>query len=363
VFFDDFSQPYTGSNSFQGVDQNKWAIGDRPGDGLWPFIKENVIVKPEGGLYTYGGRKPSLSSGNNEISNSEKAVSEIRTNAKVVRPASSGPRICRILTEWEQRRGYIYAPWAFSGWVEKTANGKVYDHGWEFDLENQGSEYDPVNRTMVAHFNNHTWSRSETMWQRSQQSPMQVTIQLPSDPRSRIMIEFRWRRGSDFYDPYNTYAEWWVENVSGGVKTGEMVRRYHWSPRHILETFRGTATPVPSDAPPADPLPPELASVAPSNNWIPVRLDGNRNPLPGRLHRPNISEEIPSYTWLDVVKDSWSDEGAGSFIWWNGFANDGYFLSDPSPLFVSDYADHHSHVDDVKCFSTVCWGVAVFDPD
>jgi len=48
----------------------------------------------------------------------------------------------------------------------------------------------------------------------------------------------------------------------------------------------------------------------------------------------------------------------------DGFTRVGRFLADnQDPLFVSDYDDHHSHIDDEKCFATVRWGVVVFDPD
>jgi hypothetical protein len=366
VFFDDFSQPYTGGNSFQGIDQDKWQIRDRK-SWLWPMEKDNVIVKPSGGLYTYGGRLPSKAPGNDTIEDDEKSTSAISTRSNIVRPASSGPRIVRIRTEWEQRRGYLFQPWAFSSWAEVTRNGRTYQHGWEFDCETKGSEYDANNRTFLAHFNNHTWARLKGEKQRSQQSPRKVTIQLPDDPRAPITIDFRWRRGADFYDPYQTYAEWWVEEVSGGVAKGNMVRRYHWSPRHILENLRRRNHPIPDDAPPADPLPQELADVAPMDkNWFPTNEQKNQSPwdsLGDRLHQPPIAADDPSYTWPDVAKDSWTDEGAGSLIWWNGFAKDAYFLSDGSPLHVSDYDDHHSHVNDEKCFSSVIWGVAVFDPD
>ena len=366
VFFEDFSEPHTGDNSWQGVDQNKWEIRDRK-NFRWPMEKDMVMVKPGGGLYTYGGRLSSVSSTDNTLENDEVAVSAIKTKEHVVRPGSIGPRIIRIRTEWDQRRGYIFQPWAFSSWVDVKRNGRTYRHGWEFDLETQGSEYDPDNRTFVAHFNNHTWNRLKDDKACSQQSPRKVTIQLPDDPRAQISIEFRWRRGEDFYDPRQTYAEWWVEEVSDGVATGKMIRRYHWSPRHLLEIFRNRDIPIPADAPPEEPLPPELASVAPMDkNWFPKNKYKDREPydqLGDRLRQPFIAVDDPSYTWLDVAENSWTDEGAGSLIWWNGFAKDEFFLSDSKPLKVSDYEAHHSHVDDHHCFSSVVWGVAVFDPD
>ena len=167
VFHDDFSQPYTGGNNWQGVDQSKWEINSVDGEpnqsganaDKWPFYGTNVMVKNGGGLYSYGGRRPELCPGDNSIENDEVALSSFSTQENVVRPGSSGPRIIRIRTEWEQARGYIFAPWAFSSWVDVDAGGHTYRHGWEFDLETKGSEYDPVNRTFVAHFNNHTWVR------------------------------------------------------------------------------------------------------------------------------------------------------------------------------------------------------------
>ena len=369
VFYEDFSEPYTGDNSWQGVNQNVWEVRDRKSN-KWPMEADNVMVKSGGGLYTYGGRLPSVSSTDNTIEDDEVSTSAISTKENIVRPGSSGPRIIRIRTEWDQRYGYIFQPWAFSSWVDVDGGGHTYRHGWEFDLETKGSEYDPVNRTFVAHFNNHTWVRVKGDPQRSQQSMLQATIQLPDDPRAQITIEHRWRRGEDFYDPYQTYEEWWVEEVENGVATGNMVRRYHWSPRHILEIFRSRGIPIPDDAPPAEPLPAELEAVAPMNkNYFPKNPyypdTGPWNALGERLFRPLIAAEdgYEGYTYLDAVKDSWTDEGAGSLIWWNGFAKDEFFLSDDKPLYVSDYDDHHSHMDDHQCFSTVVWGVAVFDLD
>ena len=372
VFFEDFSQPYTGDNSWQGVNLNKWEISDRK---TWAWVREknHVMVKPGGGLYTYGGRLPSVSSTDNTIEDDEVATIGIKTSEFVVQPGSSGPGIIRIRTEWEQARGYIFQPWAFSSWDNVDVNGHTYNHGWEFDLETKGSEYDPDNRTFVAHFTNHTWQRvpSEGYTSNSQPSPEKVTIQLPDDPRAKITIELRWQRGSDFYDPSQTYVEWWVEEVSNGVATGNMVRRYHWSPRFYLEYCRQISSlPLPEDAPPEDPLPAELADVAPSNVWHPDNELSDTPPwdnIPdcedGTLRRPYAAGHEPTYHWLDIVNDSWTDEGAGRLIWYNGFPKDVFFLSDDKPLKVSDYSDHHSHVDDHHCFSSVIWGVAVFDPD
>jgi len=243
------------------------------------------------------------------------------------------------------------------------------EHGWEFDLETQGSEYNAGARTFKPHFNTHIWNRPKgnAGAMRSQQSPLKKDIQLPSNPRDPITIDLRWRRGSDFWDPYQTHVEWWVEEVVGGVATGNMVRQYHWSPRHFLEAVRNNGNwPKPSDAPPADPLPPELANVAPSNIWAPKNSLKNQSPynsLGHLLFQPYVAAYDPSYTWWDVAKDSWVDRAAGGLIWWNGFAKEWFFLADSGTLNVSDYDDHHSHIDDEKCFSSVWWGAAVFDPD
>lgn len=326
------------------------------------------MVKDGGGLYTYGGRRPKLEGGN-EISDDERAKTKIKTKELVVRPGYSASRIIRIRTEWEQARAYSFQPWAFSSWAEVTAGGVTFQHGWEHDLEDRGSEYNGNARTFEPHFNNHIWSRPKDKWSAmsSQQSPMAKDVKLPDNPRAKITIELRWRRGDDFWDPYQTYVEWWVEEVVNGEATGNMIRRYHWSPRHFLEMKRSDDRWVkPDDTPPAEPLPPELAEVAPSNIWAGNNKLKDTPPydkLGDKLFQPYIAAYDESYTWWDVVRDSWSDEGAGSLTWSNGFQRENFFLSDDGTLYVSDYDDHHSHVDDHYCFSSVIWGVAVFDPD
>lgn len=372
VFFDDFSQQYTGNNSYQGVNQNKWEIGNRK-SWFWAGEKTNVLVKPDGGLYTYGGRLPSVSSSDNTIEDDEVSAVRFASRQKVVKPGFNRPNIFRIYTEWEQRTGYMFAPWQFSTWSQVNVNGRVYDHGWEFDIEAVGSEYDPNKRTFVAHFNSHIWQRvpSEGGTSNSVMNPATPTIQLPDDPRAKIKIELRWRRGSDFYDPYQTFQEYWVEEVSGGAATGNMVRRYHFSPRFMLEYYRGLSQlPAPDDAPPADPLPPELAAVQPKAIWHPDSKLKNKAPwnsisanYGGVCRRPYAAGDDPSYTWFDVMKDSWVEGASGGLNWWNGFAKSAHPFSDSKPLYVSDYEDHHSHIDDHKCYSTVIWGVAAFYPD
>ena len=378
VFYDDFSSPVTGNiggyESWQGIDRSKWRIPSVDGEPdpssrnpeKDPFYGSNAMIKSGGGFYTYGGRRPTLAPGDNTIDDDERAKVSVSSRPLIFKPGFSGPRIIRIRTEWEQARAYHYMPWSFSSWAEVTVGGVTFQHGWEHDLENRGSDYDANARTFRPHFNNHIWQRRKDTWQSmgSQQNPLKKDVQLPSNPRDPITIDIRWRRGSDFWDPYQTYVEWWVEEVVGGVATGNMVRQYHWSPRHFLESVRNW--PTPSDAPPADPLPPELANVAPSNVWAPKNSLQDQSPydtLGNWLYQPYAAAHDPSYTWWDVVKDSWSDEGAGGLIWSNGFQRENFFLSDDGTLFVSDYDDHHSHVDDEHCFSSVCWGVVVFDPD
>ena len=376
VFFEDFSEPYTGDNSWQGVDNNKWEIPSANGEpdesgrsvDKHPTFSSNVMVKDGGGLYTYGGRRPDREGGNT-ISDDERAAGYFKSRDHVVKPGYSGPRIVRIRMEWEQIGAYLLAPWSFSSWAEVTVNGVTFEQGWEHDLETRGSEYDANARTFKPHFNNHVWNRPIDYRgaQSSQQSPLSKDVKLPDDPRGLTTIELRWRRGADFWDPYQTYVEWWVEEVVDGEATGNMIRRYHWSPRHLLEEKRNNDNWIkPDDPPPAEPLPPELAEVAPSKVWAGKNRLKDTPPydkLGDRLFQPYIAAYDESYTWWDVVRDSWSDEGAGQLSFDNGFKRGWYFLSPEGPLYVSDYEGHHSHVDDHHCISSVIWGVAVFDPD
>jgi len=376
AFLDDHSQPTTEAFSWQGVDRNKWYIASNDGNpdpnnrsnDDFPFYGSNVIVKPEGGLYMYAGRRPPLAPGDDTISDNERSAASIKSKSLIVKPGFSGPRIVRIRGEWEQRLAYTKDFFSFSSWVEVTRNGVAFEHGFEHDIESRGSEYDPNARTFRPHFNNHLWQRPKAEWQAmgSQQSPLSYDVPLPSDPRGQVNFDLRWRRGSDFWDPFQTYLEWWTDEIVDGVSTGNMVRRYHWSPRHLLEERRGS-WPTPSDAPPADALPPELANVAPSTTYLPGNRLSGQSPyssLDDPLKRPYIAAYDPDYTWWDVCRDSWSDEGAGSLTSTDGFARVGKFLADnQDPLLVSDYADHHSHIDDEKAFATVRWGVVVFDPD
>ena len=135
----------------------------------------------------------------------------------------------------------------------------------------------------------------------------------------------------------------------------------------MLELKRSNANWVkPTDAPPADPLPSELASVASDTTFLPSNDRQGESPydsLGSTLFQPYIAGFDSDYTWWDVVRDSWTEQGKGKLLWHSGFPKEWFFLADDGNLFVSDYSDHHSHVDDEKCFSTVCWGTAVFDPD
>ena len=378
VFFDDFSKPSGTSNSWQGINLDNWAMPSvdgqpdpfgRASTSKHPFFGSNSIVKPDGGLYMYGGRRPDMAPGGNAISNDERGKTDFQSRERFFYPGYTKPRIIRIRTEWDQRKGYSYQPWGFSSWVDVTRGGITFEHGWEMDLENKGSEYDPIARTFEPHFNNHIWMRVKGGGDngRSQMSPLSYDVELPSNPRAQINIDIRWQRGSDFWDPYQTYIEWWTDEIVNGESTGNMVRRYHWSPRHMLEAKRSSSNWVkPSDAPPSDPLPPELANVAPSNIWAPSNKRKNETPydrLGNLLFQPYIAAYDPSYTWWDVCRDSWTEEAKGRLLWHSGFPKEWFFLADDGNFFVSDYSDHHSHVDDEKCFSTVCWGTAVFDPD
>jgi len=379
VFFDDFSQPVSGTvngfESWEGIDRSKWEVTDSKskqpdGTGIndtdrWKIRSHNAIV-PAGGLcHLYGGRIVENSPGPNRIRNSELCFGVIGARTQAWKPSSSAPSILRFRQRWIQRKHYELAPWTFGSWKTITVGGVQYQIGWEHDLETKGSEYDPVNRTFVPHFNNHIWHRqaNDFSTMRSQQCPMKVTVPLPTDPDAEITIEVRWRLGPNFWDAEQTYMEWFTDEIVDGVSTGNMIRRYHWSPQHLLwisrfKDVRNGTEPTPTA------IPGYLAAVAPSNNFFP------RNPLPNTspyaalgspMFKPLMSAQDSSWTFFDVCREAWNDAPGGA-QWWNGFMGSGYFLGDSGDAFVSDYDDHYSHQDDARAFACPLRGMAIFHP-
>ena len=370
VFFDDFAAPVTGTvnglQSWQGIDRSKWVVADArtgnpDGSGAnptkWPFRSSLAQVPASGMLYMYGGRRPEASASDNTIEETERAQCAVSMRQQLVYPRAN-PVIVRTRQPWEQRKGYIYSPWFFGRRRTINANGKSHQIGWEIDIETQGGEYDPINRTFRSHFNFHQWQWQGNHW-KSQKNPLRVDIPLPDNPQADFTIELRWARGSDFLDPYQTYCEYWIEDPS----SGELIRRYHHSPRNFLEAHRGDGRVFPDGPPvPKDPLPPELASVAGKPKINPnVHTQSPYNQY-NKMYVPWLYYDA-GWTWLDHMEKSWGPETPGHLIYWNGFARNAYFLADSGAFDVRDYSDHYSHIDDHKCFASPVRGVAVFEPE
>ena len=368
VFFDDFAAPVTGTvngfQSWQGIDRSKWEVADAKtgnpdGSGVpftqWPFRSPLAEVKPGGKLWMYGGRDPSVSDTDNTIEEPQRALCAVKMRPKVFWP-SNPPMIMRIHGPWEQRYGYNHQPWLFGDRRRITANGKNHDIGWEIDIETRGSEYNHGDRTWKPHFNFHQWQWQGSNWQ-SQMNMTSRRMTLPWDPLDTISIELRWARGSDFYDPYQTYCEYWIEE-----RGGDKVRVYHHSPRHFLEESRSDNRVWPNGRPASQQaLPQELASIAGTTLFRPNKHTKWPYNEYDRVYVPWLYYDA-GWDWGKHMEESWVEQTASGLIWWTGFSRNSFFLSDGGTYNVKDYSDHYSHVDDHKCFACPVSGVAVFAP-
>ncbi|NBB74788.1 MAG: hypothetical protein GVY35_14070 [Bacteroidetes bacterium] len=369
VFFDDFAAPVTGTvngfQSWQGIDRSKWTVADAEtgnpdGSGAnatkWPFRSPLAEVKPGGKLWMYGGRNPSKSDTDNTIEETQRALCSVSMRQNLFWP-SNPAMIMRHYGPWEQRYGYSHQPWLFGRRRRISANNQAHDIGWEIDIETQGSEYDHANRTWVPHFNFHQW-QWHNGFRKSQKNPRKTRMTLPWDPSESICIELRWARGSDFYDPYQTYCEYWIEE-----RGGDKVCAYHHSPRNFLEEHRDDNRVWPNGRPASkQALPPELASVA-------GKPKINPNPHTTWPYNEYTNMYVPwlyydaGWDWGKHMEETWVKATSSGLVWWTGFSRDAFFLSDSGTFNVGDYSDHYSHVDDNKCFACPVNGVAVFDPD
>ena len=380
AFSGDFSQPVTGivngSQSWQGIDRSKWEVPDSKSgnpDGTsiqdtdrWKIRSTNAVVPEEGLLYLYGGRLPENVPGPNAIQNTEFGFSTVAARSNSLYPSRSAPTILRFRQRWEQRKHYTAASWASGFWGTINVGGQTYNVGWEHDIETQGTEYDHANRTFKPHFNNHLWCKVPGGLMSSQMSPMTVEAPLPDDPLAEITLEMRWRRGPDFWDPTQTYVEWYTPEIINGEDTGNMVRRYHWSPRHLLEGGRNKFF-LNGSEPAPQPLPGYLAAVAPWKLWKANNTMKGTAPwssMSDKLIKPLMAAHDPNYTFFDLCDAAWDKNTVvGGAQWWNGFTGPGFFLNDPGPAYVSDYTDHYSYVNQAKLFAAPIRGMAIFHPD
>lgn len=369
VFFDDFAAPVTGMingyESWQGVDRSKWVVADtRSGNpdtsGVnatkWPHRSKLAEVKASGQLWMYGGRKPELSSSDDTIEETERGMCSVSQRQNMFWPSNPG-MVMRISGPWEQREGYNHQPWLFGDRRRIMANGTDHDIGWEIDIETRGIEYSQANRTWMPHFNFHQW-QWQGNYRKSQKNPRKTRMTLPWDAQESILIELVWQRGSDFYDPYQTFCEYWITE-----RGGDKVRAYHHSPRNFLEAHRDDIRVWPNGRPASkEALPAELASVAGSPMLNPNPHEQWPYNEYNKMYVPWLYYDA-GWDWGRHMEETWVQQTKGRLIWFTGFTREVFFLGDTGTFYVGDYADHYSHVDDHRCFACPVNGVAVFAPN
>ena len=247
----------------------------------------------------------------------------------------------------------------------------------------------PVRR-LQANWNLHLWHRISVPGGLTPSTTdcyhsSKTWITLPDAPLAPLTIELRIARGSDFYDPTQTYVEWWVENV----RTGRMERHYHASPRSDLEARRGSVDwGFDAGVPAAEPLPPALAAVAPNpfvlDNWFhdddpvtgapavlgladlaAVAADPTWGPyhaIGAQARKPYSAGADPSQTWLDFWDEVLNASLSSRFILHGGFQGSEFFLQPAGDPVLADYTAHPTHMDDVRAVASPISSVEVFGP-
>ena len=405
VFHDDFT-PVEGRRrgyvAWQGIDRSKWKVkgevfaaedGHKADPAKNYMSTEHAMATAERGLLLYGGRRADRAGAGWPLSNADRRKSAVATRQPVVAPPppGSGPLVVRTRTAWELLPYYTKHLWTFADWTDYTVGARTFQKTLEIDLETGPADYSATPpRRVKAHWNVHIWHSIKIagpFWNTQASCFHKATsvIALPDDPLAPLTIELRVARGTDFYDPTQTYIEWWVENVG----TGRLERHYHVSPRSDLEARRGQANwGFDAGVPAREPLPPALAAVAPKPatrpNWF--RNDAPKTGAPALLGLPDLaavatdatwgpyydlgkgtpkpytSVEDPSRTWLDEWDEVFNTNTASRFILHGGFQGSRYFLQPDGRPVLADYRGHPTHLDEVRAFASPIRGVAVFEP-